>query len=96
MMGGISRLSRRNVGDDQIERRSVLRRHIEEFKNQRSFLVFPRLYSHKFRHHFDFPDLPNSIETYVNVGQNLLAVVRTSKSICRCCWPTETTWSAMS
>ena len=48
MMGGISRLSRSNVGDDQIERHSVLRRHIEEFKNQRSFLVFPRLYSHNF------------------------------------------------
>lgn len=30
-------------------------------------------YSHKFRHHFYFPDLPNSMETYFNVGQNSLA-----------------------
>ncbi len=73
-MGGVSRLYRGDVDNDQTERnREVVRRYIEEFKNQQRFFVFPRLYSHEFGHHFDFPDLPNSMETFVNVGQNFLS-----------------------
>lgn len=53
--------------------RSVVRRYIDEFKNQQKFLVFPRLFARDFRHHFDFPNLPNSMETFVSMGQNFLS-----------------------
>lgn len=73
-MGRMSQLYRGDTGKDQVERnRSIVQRYIEEFKNQQKFLVFPRLFARGFSHHFDFPELPNSMETFVSVGQNFLS-----------------------
>jgi predicted ester cyclase len=52
--------------------RELVRRYIEEFKNQQKFQVFPRYFSHRFRHHFDFDGQPDTASSFVNVGVNLL------------------------
>jgi predicted ester cyclase len=53
--------------------RELVRRYVEEFKNQQKFQVFPKYFSHQFRHHFDFDGQPDTAASFVNVGVNLLA-----------------------
>jgi steroid delta-isomerase-like uncharacterized protein len=53
--------------------RAVVCRYIDDFKNRQQFAVFPRLFAPDFRHHFNFPSLPNTMRTFVSVGQNFLA-----------------------
>ncbi|MEM8530503.1 MAG: ester cyclase [Chloroflexota bacterium] len=57
----------------QERNRTVVARYIEDFKNQQKFLVFPQLFAADFRHHFNFPALPHTMETFISVGQNFLA-----------------------
>ena len=52
--------------------RRLVARYVEEFKNQQRFHVFPVLFSHDFRHHFEFAGQPDTAASFVNVGVNLL------------------------
>ena len=66
----------RHIPDErqrQERNRAVVARYIEDFKNQQKFLVFPQLFAADFRHHFNFPALLNTMETFISVGQNFLA-----------------------
>lgn len=77
-MSGLSRLYRSRpdrllMDNEQRERnRAVIARYIDEFKNQQRFIVFPQLFEASFRHHFDFEKRPNTMATFVSVGQNFL------------------------
>ncbi len=63
----------RATRDGSIEsNRTLVRRYVEEFKNQQRFQVFPRLFASDFRHHFDFEGQTDSAASFVNVGVNLL------------------------
>jgi predicted ester cyclase len=53
--------------------RELVRRYVEEFKNQQKFQVFPKYFSQGFRHHFDFDGQTDTASSFVNVGVNLLA-----------------------
>jgi predicted ester cyclase len=53
-------------------RRSLVSRYVNEFKNEQKFQVFPLLFSHDFKHHFDFAGQPSTAASFVNVGVNLL------------------------
>jgi predicted ester cyclase len=54
------------------QRRSLVSRYVNEFKNEQKFQVFPRLFASNFTHHFDFAGQPNTSASFVNVGVNLL------------------------
>lgn len=45
---------------------------MQTFKNQQKFQVFPRLFSHNFRHHFGFEGQPDTSASFINVGVNPL------------------------
>jgi predicted ester cyclase len=53
--------------------RALVASYVEQFKNQQKFQVFPKYFSHDFRHHFDFPNQTDTTASFVNVGVNLLA-----------------------
>lgn len=78
-MSGLSRLYRPEPArllteDERRERnRSVVARYIEDFKNQQRFTVFPQLFGAGFYHHFNFEDRPNTMATFISVGQNFLS-----------------------
>lgn len=74
-VGTIARITppARNTRDGSVEsNRMLVRRYIEEFKNEQKFQVFPRLFAHDFRHHFDFDGQTDTAASFVNVGVNLL------------------------
>jgi predicted ester cyclase len=60
-------------GDLQERNRALILSYVERFKNQQQFQVFPKYFSHRFRHHFDFAGQTNTAESFINVGVNLLA-----------------------
>jgi predicted ester cyclase len=54
------------------QNRGLVSRYVNEFKNEQKFQVFPRLFSSRFTHHFDFAGQPGTAASFVNVGVNLL------------------------
>jgi predicted ester cyclase len=76
MMGGLAKLyknsnrQRLSVIDNN---KSVVSRYVNEFKNEQKFTVFPKLFSGKFTHHFNFPGRSNKMESFVSVGQTFLS-----------------------
>lgn len=53
--------------------KAVVRRYVNEFKNQQKFAVFPKLFSSKFKHHFNFPERTDKMDSFVSVGQIFLS-----------------------
>lgn len=54
------------------QNREVVRLYIEEFKNRQNFGIFPRLFSHRFRHHFGHDGLKGDMKSWVMTGQDFL------------------------
>ena len=50
----------------------VVGEFVQQFKNEQKYWVFPRLFDHRFSHHFDFPGLASSLDTFISVGQGFL------------------------
>jgi predicted ester cyclase len=76
MMGGLARIYKNaNKGNLSIveNNKSVISRYVQEFKNEQKFTVFPKLFSNKFTHHFNFPDRTNKMASFVSVGQTFLS-----------------------
>jgi predicted ester cyclase len=76
VMGGLSamyKLTSPKIRPTTETNRMVIKRYVDEFKNKQNFLVFPKLFSRQFSHHFDFPDQTNRMDSFVSVGQNFLA-----------------------
>jgi predicted ester cyclase len=76
MMTGISKLYK-NKNEKNLQtvdlNKSIINRYVEEFKNQQKFAVFPKLFSSKFTHHFNFSEMNNKMNSFVSVGQNFLS-----------------------
>jgi predicted ester cyclase len=76
MMGGLAKLYKnRNKENLSVteNNKSVVSRYVNEFKNQQKFTVFPKLFSSKFTHHFNFPARTNKMDSFVSVGQAFLS-----------------------
>lgn len=74
-VGVISRLTQPPQFDEATKTessRALIETYVETFKNQQKFQVFPRLFSHDFRHHFGFEGQPDTAVSFINVGVNLL------------------------
>lgn len=58
----------------EIEKKNleVVGEFVQKFKNEQKYWVFPRLFDARFSHHFDFPNLPGSLDTFISVGQGFL------------------------
>ncbi len=76
MMTGISKLYK-NRNEKNLPKvdlnKSIINKYVQEFKNQQKFSVFPKLFSSKFTHHFNFPTMNNKMDSFVSVGQNFLS-----------------------
>ncbi len=53
--------------------KKVISCYVNEFKNEQKFTVFPKLFSGKFTHHFNFPGRTNKMDSFVSVGQMFLS-----------------------
>jgi predicted ester cyclase len=76
MMGGLAKLYKnRNKENLSVteNNKSVVSRYVNEFKNQQKFTIFPKLFSSKFIHHFNFPERTNKMDSFVSVGQTFLS-----------------------
>jgi predicted ester cyclase len=76
MMKSLSRLyfNTNNENLSVIENnKSVIGKYVQEFKNEQKFAVFPKLFSYKFSHHFNFPERTNGMDSFVSVGQTFLS-----------------------
>jgi predicted ester cyclase len=76
MMGGLAKLYRNSNKEklSMIENnKKVVSRYVNEFKNEQKFTVFPKLFSDKFIHHFNFPDRTNKMDSFISVGQLFLS-----------------------
>lgn len=58
--------------DVEAKNLKIVYAYVQKFKNEQKYHVFPRLFDHRFSHHFDFPGLPGNLETFISVGQGLL------------------------
>lgn len=76
MMGGLAKLYK-NSNKENLSvinnNKNVVSRYVNEFKNQQKFTVFPKLFSSKFTHHFNFPNRTNKMDSFVSVGQAFLS-----------------------
>jgi predicted ester cyclase len=76
MMGGLAKLyknsNKQNLSEIE-NNKSVVSRYVNEFKNEQKFTVFPKLFSSKFLHHFNFPNRTNKMDSFVSVGQTFLS-----------------------
>jgi len=75
MMLGLSSIFTNGNGRNLAEvalNKSVVKRYVDEFKNQQKFMVFPKLFSKNFRHHFNFPNRSDRMDSFVSVGQTFL------------------------
>ena len=76
MMGGLAKLYK-NSNKQNLSvidnNKSVVSRYVNEFKNEQKFSVFPKLFSSKIIHHFNFPDRSNRMDSFVSVGQTFLS-----------------------
>jgi predicted ester cyclase len=76
MMSNVSKLykNNQNTAMSIVENnKQIINRYVEEFKNQQRFSVFPKLFSSKFTHHFNFPNRANTMASFVSVGQTFLS-----------------------
>ncbi len=76
IMGGIAKLYKNentNILSVTEQNKEVVGRYVNEFKNKQKFAVFPKLFSDKFTHHFNFPDRSNKMDSFVSVGQMFLS-----------------------
>jgi predicted ester cyclase len=76
MMGGLAKLytnsNKQNLSVID-NNKSVISRYVNEFKNEQKFSVFPKLFSSKFTHHFNFPNRSRKMDSFVSVGQTFLS-----------------------
>jgi predicted ester cyclase len=76
MMGVLAKLyknsNKQNLSEIE-NNKSVVSRYLNEFKNEQKFTVFPKLFSSKFTHHFNFPERTNQMDSFVSVGQTFLS-----------------------
>ena len=76
MMGGLAKLyknfNKQNLSEID-NNKSVVSRYVNEFKNEQKFTVFPKLFSSKFTHHFNFPNRSKKMDSFVSVGQTFLS-----------------------
>jgi predicted ester cyclase len=76
MMSGLSKLyknsSKQNLTISE-NNKEVVSRYVNQFKNEQKFTVFPKLFSSKFTHHFNFPNRTNKMDSFVSVGQTFLS-----------------------
>ncbi len=76
MMGGLAKLYKNSNKQNlsvMDNNKSVVSRYVNEFKNEQKFTVFPKLFSNKFTHHFNFPNRTNKMDSFVSVGQTFLS-----------------------
>lgn len=77
-MKGLARLVRgkpqqgRSLEAVEAHNLEVVGDFVQQFKNEQKYWVFPRLFDHRFSHHFDFPGLASSLDTFISVGQGFL------------------------
>jgi predicted ester cyclase len=76
LMGGLSAVYKAispKTPQTEAANRAVVHTYVDEFKNKQNFLVFPKLFSRRFTHHFDFPGRTDRMDSFVSVGQNFLS-----------------------
>ena len=76
MMSGLAKFYKNNNKENLTvteNNKAVVSRYVNEFKNEQKFTVFPKLFSSKFTHHFNFPERTNKLDSFVSVGQLFLS-----------------------
>jgi predicted ester cyclase len=76
MMTGLAKLYK-NSNEQNLSilenNKIVVSRYVNQFKNKQKFSIFPKLFSSKFIHHFNFPNRTNKMDSFVSVGQTFLS-----------------------